>query len=161
MKNLVTLLMAAFALDNITSESSEAEVVAALQGKIKPLNDEIAQLKADAKARQDATIKALLDEAQSQGKIVAASGKKVEEIRAAYEKIAQTGGLEVLQTVLTGLQKPVSILSQIQGGKGTPNAEHNWAWYQANSPQALSKMEKENPEAFRELYKAEYGVEPE
>jgi ATP-dependent protease ClpP protease subunit len=160
MKNLVTLLIAAFALDNITSDSSEAEVVAALQGKIKPLNDEIAQLKADAKAGQDAAIKALLDEAQSQGKIVAAGGKKVEEIRAAYEKIAQTGGIEVLQTVLAGLQKPVSILSQIQGGKSTPTAEHNWNWYQEHDSASLAKMEKENPDAFNALYKAEYGIEP-
>lgn len=160
MKNLVTLLIAAFALSDITSESSEAEVVAALQGKIKPLNDEVARLKADAQAQQEGAIKALLDEAQSQGKIVAGGGKKIEEIRAAYEKIGQTSGIEALQTILTGLQKPVSIMPQIQGGKSAQDAEHDWAWYQTNNPAALSKMEKENPEAFKQLYKAEYGTEP-
>lgn len=162
MKNLVTLLMAAFALSDITSESSEAEVVAAIQGKFNALNKKISDLEAAAKAQTGNAIKALLDEAQKQGKIVAGGGKTAEQIRAAYEGVGQTGGIEALQTILSGLSAPKSILSQIQGGKGIDGGDpaKNWNWYQTNAPEALEKMEKENPEDFKRLYKAEYGVDP-
>jgi hypothetical protein len=163
MKNLVTLLMAAFALSDITSDSSEAEVIAAIQGKFNALNKKVSDMEAAAKAQTDGAIKALLDEAQTLGKIVAAGGKTAAQIRAAYESVGQTSGIEALQTILSGLSAPQSILSQLLGGQGIDGSDpaKNWEWDQKNAPEALVKMEKENPESFKALYKAEYGVEPE
>jgi ATP-dependent protease ClpP protease subunit len=116
MKNLVNLLIVAFSLENISSESSEAEVVAALQGKFKPLNERIASLEMQITTQRDSAIQALLDEALSEGKIVATGGKTLEQIREIYLEIGRTNGVESLRSVLTGLHSPRSIASQIQGG---------------------------------------------
>lgn len=152
MNQLVSLLVAAFQLEGITAESSEADVVTALTKKFKALTD-----KADAVTAS--TIKAMLDNA------------KIPEgdLRTTYENIGKTSGIEVLAAILKPQTKtPVAgatgdITSLIKHeGKGTPGADasKNWDWYQKNDPQGLEKMQIDNPDQFKALYKAEYGVDP-
>jgi TolA-binding protein len=161
-KTLVTALIATFALEGVTSDSSETEVVAALQKKIKPLNDKVASLEAQITTQRDSAINALLDEAQKKGKIVAAGGKTTEQIRAIYFELGKTSGIDALSALLERVptaeeKQPQSITSQIQNGK-TGNDEHDWEWYQKNNPNALAEMERANPDEFKRLYKAKYGT---
>lgn len=162
MKNLVSLLIVALALDKITPESSETEVIAAVQGKFNDLNKKVADMEAQVKAQLSGTIKSMLDQAQAQGKITASGGKKIEEVRAVYEKIGETGGLEALSTVLAGLPGQKSITEQLkpESAGSTAAGNKDWNWYQSNAPEALVQMERENPDAFKALYRAEYGTHP-
>jgi ATP-dependent protease ClpP protease subunit len=163
MKNLVTLLIAAFALENVTSDSSEAEVVAALQGKFKPLNDEIARLEGEAKAVQDGAIKALLDDAQASGKIVAVAGKTVQEVRTTYENIGKKTGIESLRTILSGVPVPGSILSQIQNGKPGGAASGEFKTLDAllaKGVEFVATFKKDNYNEYEKLFVAEFGRKP-
>ena len=152
MNPLVSLLVAAFQLEGITAESSEADVVAALSKKFNALNDK-------AEAVTASTIKTMLDTA------------KIPEgdLRTNYENIGKTSGVEVLAAILKPqTQTPVAgvtgdLTSLIKhDSKGTPGADasKDWNWYQANDQKALEKMQLDNPDQFKALYKAEYGVEP-
>jgi ATP-dependent protease ClpP protease subunit len=158
MKNL---LIAAFALQGVTAESEDSVVLAALQAKFKTVTDTADRLEAEAKAKTENQIKALLDQAQAANKFVATNGQKVEDIRATYEKIGQTAGIDALATALGGLGTPTPIAQMIkpdaQGGESTTK---DWDYYQKNDVKALEKMQVENPTQFAELYKAKYGSNP-
>ena len=162
MKNLVTLLVAAFALEGINENSTEAQVVAAVQGKFNDLKIEHGNLKAQVQAQTDNAIKAMLDEAQAQGKIFAANGKKVEDIRAAYEKIGKTSGIEDLATILGGLQAPTSVVAQLgNGGKGSATGEiKTFEELLAKGETFVTAFKAENTDEYKRLYKAEFGHEP-
>jgi Protease subunit of ATP-dependent Clp proteases len=150
------LLITAFGLKGVTAESSDTAILAALQDKNKENEDRIAQLEGEAKAKLETTIKVMLDTAQTEGKFMP-------EARAAYETIGKTSGAEVLATVLAGMGKKTVIAQAIvPQGKGEAGAgtAQNWEWYQQNNPRALEQMQKENPDQFKELYKAEFGNYP-
>lgn len=155
MNPLVTLLIAAFQLEGITPESPETEVIAALTKKFEVLNTRIAGMEAEAKAKRTATVKSLLDNA----KIPAGN------LRTSYEKIGETVGVDELLAILKphmpGAATDLTGLIR-NDGKNTPGADasKNWNWYQQNDPAALEKMQEDDPDRFRALYKAEYGVEP-
>lgn len=159
MKNLVTLLVAAFALEGINEQSTEAQVVAALQGKFNLLKDENNTLQAAAKAQTDNAIKAMLDEAQAQGKIFAAGGKKVEDVRATYEKVGQTSGIDALATILGGIQAPGSIVGKLsKEGKGGETSEIKiFADLVAKGEDYIKTFKAEHEDEYKRLYKAEFG----
>ena len=162
MKNLVTLLVAAFALEGINENSTEAQVVAAVQGRFNALQTEHDNLKAQVQAQTDNAIKAMLDEAQAQGKIFATAGKKVEDIRATYEKVGKTSGIEALATILGGLQVSASIMAQLgKDGKGGASDEiKTFDELLAKGETFVSAFKAENPDEYKKLYKAEFGHEP-
>ena len=156
MNPLVTLLIAAFKLEGITPESSEADVVAALSKKFEALNTDISTLKSEAEAKTTATIKAMLDNAN-----ISAG-----DLRTTYEGIGKTSGVEALAAILKPQTQKAGITGDITGlikneSRGIPGADasKNWDWYQKNDPQALEKMQIDQPDQFKALYKAEYGVD--
>jgi len=158
----LALLIAAFSLTGVTAESPEADVIAALQKKFQALNDKVTNMENEAKAKVTIAIKAELDSAQAAGKFVAGVGQTVETVRATYQSIGETSGIETLKTVLAGMGSKAPIASFIKNeSKGAPAAGvQNWDWYQKNNPSALEAMEKEDPDQFKELFKAEYGTYP-
>lgn len=155
MNPLVTLLVAALQLEGITAESSEADVIAAVTKKFEGLNTRITTLEGEAKAKTTASIKAMLDNA----KVPAG------DLRTTYEKIGETSGVDALAAILKpqtpGASTDITSLIKHTGGN-TPGADasKNWDWYQKNDPQALEKMQIDQPDQFKALYKAEYGVDP-
>ena len=162
MKNLVTLLVAALALDGINENSTEAQVVAAVQGKFNVLQAKYDTLKTDVQAQNANAIKAMLDEAQAQGKIFAGNGKSVEDIRATYENVGKTSGIEALATILGGLQVPTSILAQLgKEGKGGASGDiKTFDELLAKGEAFVSAFKAENPDAYKTLYKTEFGKAP-
>lgn len=162
----VALLIATFGLEGVTAESDPAAVLAALQAKFNKQNERITTLENEAKERVTAQIKALLDQADSEGKIVAVAGQTKDEARAVFASIGEKSGVEALRGVLKAIAPKKSIVSQISGthSASTPAGgadAKTWDWYQKNDPKALERMEKEDSEAFRALYHNEYGVYPE
>jgi len=166
----LALLIATFALEGVTAESSETAVLAALQAKFKTLSDAVARLEGEATAKAALGIKTVLDTAEASGKFDNVPGQTKEQVRAVYAGIGEKAGVESLSVVLAGLgskiQKP-TIMSTIGGGRSSASASatavQNWDWYQKNDPQALEEMANENHEnhdTFRELYKAEFKTYP-
>ena len=158
----LSLLIAAFQLEGVTAESSEAVVLAALKAKFDKQAERIGHLEAEAQAKTDSTIKAALDKAVAEGKIKPVEGQSVDQARAVYENIGKTAGIDALTTVLANIivKQPIAEMI-VREGRITPEGGvKNWDWYQKNDPNALEKMQKENPDQFKELFKAEYGSYP-
>ncbi|MCL2328446.1 MAG: Clp protease ClpP [Bacteroidetes bacterium] len=155
MTKLTTLLVAALALEGINEQSTDEQIVAAVQSKFNTV-------KAQSQAQTDNAIKAMLDKAQAEGKIFASNGKKVEDIRATYENVGKTAGIEALTTILGGLQSPQPITSQLNGeGKGAATGEFKtFADLQAKGETFMLAFKAENKDAYNALYKAEFGHEP-
>jgi regulator of protease activity HflC (stomatin/prohibitin superfamily) len=113
------------------------------------------KFEADAKAKADAEIKALLDEAQKQGKVTA-------DTRATFETVAQNSGVDALKTVLSSAKSTTKIVDFIKSENaamaGATGGNKTWDWYQEHNPQALTQLEKEEPETFKALYQAKYNV---
>ncbi|MCF8337902.1 MAG: Clp protease ClpP [Bacteroidales bacterium] len=152
-------LINAFNLEGLTEESSDTAVIQALQNKFKTTEDRLKALEKASTEKKEAEIKARLDKAEKDGKITA-------ETRDKYKSIGDKNGVDVLDTVLQSIGDPkqtTPISTKIEGGKGdTPKAgDKNWKWYQENDPRALEQMPESDPDKFKALYKAEFGVEPE
>lgn len=162
----VALLIATFGLEGVTAESEPAAVLAALQAKFNKQNERITTLENEAKERVTAQIKAMLDEADAAGKIVAVTGQTKDEARAVLTQIGEKSGIEALRGVLKAMAPKKSIMSQIPSASATSaptggTVAKTWNWYQENDPEALERMEKEDNESFRALHFNEYGVYPE
>jgi len=170
----LALLIATFALEGVTAESTDAAVLAALQAKFKGLSDKVDNLERDAKVKSDAAVNAVLDGAETAGKFDNVPGKTKEQARAFFKELGEKSGVEVLNVVVAGLQgsgsgrKP-NIMQTIAGkivtgsAAAQVNVTQNWDWYQQNNPEALQAMADESHpdhETFRELYKAEFKVYP-
>lgn len=170
----LALLIATFALEGVTAESTDAAVLAALQTKFKGLSEKVDNLERDAKAKSDAAVTAVLDGADQAGKFDNVPGKTKEQARAFYKELGEKSGVEVLNVVVAGLQgsgsgRRPNIMQTIAGKIVTASAasqaqvSQNWDWYQQNNPEALQAMADESHpdhDTFRELYKAEFKVYP-
>ncbi|MPN09061.1 hypothetical protein SDC9_156349 [bioreactor metagenome] len=119
------------------------------------MENKIKELENAATARTDAEINALLD-AQPKGTFT-------DEERAKLKEIGVKAGVDALAVALKKTSaQPVAIADLIKSeGKHGADAGKNWKWYQDNDPSALEKMPESDPETFKQLYRAEYGVEPE
>lgn len=155
------LLIATFQLEGLTAESTDAAVVAALQAKFKALTDAMAAMKAEAGAKRDAAIKAMLDKAKAAGKIVATATQTVDQLSAMYESIGKTSGPEVLSTILDGIASPQSIADQlVPGAKGDAAAPKTFDEVVEKGEAFIAQFKMENPAEYKRLYKAEFGHDP-
>ena len=141
-----------YGLTSVTAESTDEEVLAAIDAKMKVKDDAIA-------AERTKSIEAAVDGAVAAGKIT-------KEQRAKYVASGVKLGLEDLTAIFTDMQKPESISKHIKtGGKdGNPVAKREgWDWdkYQKEAVAELEEMPTKDPETFKALYKSKYGVEPE
>lgn len=158
-------VIAKFNLSGVTENSTDAEVLAALTAKFGSLEE--AQ-----KAQTTAAINALIDSTEK------ASGKKFEdEQRASLVAVGEKAGLEALQTMLgmtatvvgespdknaSSTSIPRVVTMTTSQGASVTEARKDWGWdkWQEEDPEGVEAMEKNDPEAFKALYKAKFGVVP-
>jgi ATP-dependent protease ClpP protease subunit len=153
-KNLV---ITALGLTGVTAESSDTDVLSAVQSKVNSLTEKITQLEKDAKTNLDKSIDALIERAIIDKKIVASEGKNLDVVKASFKKVGQDSGLEALKNLIDAIPVSTSLSSQIKGGKdGTQVGEKTFEWYREHDIDALLKMRDENPDEFERLYKAEF-----
>lgn len=160
-------------LSGVTAQSSDADIMAAMQAKKAETDRRIADSdrkateaqatadneRAQREALESGAIASAVDAAVSAGKITAA---KKEEYIARGKKI----GITELNAIFADMGVREPIVRQIGANGKTPATggedRSAWSWkdYQAKAPDALEAMPKADPEAFKALYKAEYGNEP-
>lgn len=160
-------LIEAFGLTGVTADSPDADVLAAIKAKKASMDSELAKSKDDvtkATTERDATIKAMLDQAKASGVIVAAHGKTIDEVYAAYENIGKTSGIAALSMVLPQQTTTVSIMGQIQpgasGASGADDTPKTFDDLVAQGDAAIAKFKAEKRSEYNKLYKAAFGHEP-
>ncbi len=148
-------LIAAFALQGVTAESSDADVLAALKKAFSEMENKITKLEQDAQAKTESEIEAILKSVPE--------GSFSDEERKELKEIGQKAGVNALRIALKkqSVQTPdITSLIKSEAKGDAAMAGKDWEWYQKNDPEGLEKMAETNPEAFKKLYKAEYGVDP-
>ena len=135
-----------YGLTTVTAQSSDEEVMAAIEAKINEGKQEAATVR-------KAQIKAAIDNAIAEKKIS-------ENQRATYEAIGNTNGIDTLNQVLADIRvMPTPITAKLGGKQGNPEDRAGWAWdkWQKEDPRGLEALEKNDPEAFKALYETEFG----
>ncbi len=139
-------IISRYGLTTVTAESSDEDVLAAIEAKIN-------EGKQEAEAVRQAQIKAAIDNAVAEKKIS-------EQQRATYEAIGNANGIETLNQVLADIRvMPTPITAKLNSKQGNPEDRAGWNFdkWQTEDPRGLEEMEKNDPEAFKALYEAEFG----
>lgn len=142
----------------LTATATEQEI----ETKIEKLTQDSARLATfeakaitDAKTSKDAKIKAVIDKA-------IADKKFTEDYRASFTAKLE-GNFEAASAEIEGM-KSVELLSakiKQEGNSNIPEERKAWTYatWMEKDAEALNKMPKENPEAFKALYKTAYNAE--
>ncbi|MBS2100703.1 head maturation protease, ClpP-related [Carboxylicivirga linearis] len=148
-----------YGLTSVTAESTDEEILAAIDAKMKAKDDAVA-------AERTKSIEAAVDSA-------IAAGKLTKEQKADYVARGEKLGLDDLNAILGDMHKPQSVTDLIKdkgaGGSGGAKPEakgrEGWTWddYQKKASaelEAMADSSHENHETFKALYKGKYGSEP-
>lgn len=142
-------LIARFSLTGVTAESTDEQVLAALESKQKAIQE-------TATAATKKSIEASVDASIAANKIKA---EKRENYIARGEKI----GIEELNAVFADMNPYASISENIKGDNVSDkdNKGDKPKAYSEYTNAELQAMVKADPAKFKAVYKAEFGVEPE
>ena len=144
-------LIKRFGLTGVTAQSSDADIEAAIEAKMKTDRDQLAAMK---KQQIEDVVTAAIAE------------KKITEAqKATYQGIGETSGIDALKAVFAGMKAPEAAPAQTitgaiknvgKAGGATDRADWDWDKWQKDDPRGLEKMKTENTEAFTALYDAKY-----
>jgi len=142
-------LIARFSLTGVTAESTDEQVLAALETKQKAMQE-------TATAATKKTIEAAVDAAIAAKKITA-------EKRDSYVARGEKIGIEELNAVFTDMNAYAPISANITGDKGGDNDDKGGKLkaYSEYTNAELQAMVQADSAKFKAVYKAEFGVEPE
>jgi ATP-dependent protease ClpP protease subunit len=139
-----------FKLTGVTAQSSDADIEAAIEARMKADRDSLAAMK---KQQIEDTVSA------------AVTAKKITEAqKATYVTIGETSGIETLKAAFDGMKvnEPdatrATIIDALKN-VGKPSSDRSaWDWdkWQKEDPRGLEKMQKEDADAFKALYEAKY-----
>ncbi|MGQ1928339.1 head maturation protease, ClpP-related [Ornithobacterium rhinotracheale] len=158
-KDMKQLIITAFALAAVTSESSDTAVLEALKGKFKELEKE-----KDTALNAQNELKQKLETFQNEqiNAVIEAHAKThtlTDEKKEIFQKIGKTSGVDALIAVLDNQTKASApnINGLINKGQGD-GARANWSWdeWQEKDPRGLEALAKENTEAYQKLYNEKY-----
>ena len=150
-------MIARYSLAGVTEESTDEQVLAAIDEKLKT---EKAAATAAAAAANKQVISQIVAQAVADKLI---TDKQADEYNTHGEKLGADG----LKAILANMKpyQPIAGMIAGKGAEGNPSAQDRkgWSWndYQTKAPEALETMPKTDPELFKALYKAEYKSEPE
>lgn len=159
----------ALGIDANSSEDIVLNKVQGLQKKLNDANDEIKLLKQTAKEQETATATELVDKAIKLNLIPEAL--KASQIKAfdgdfQNQKVTLTKLIETKEAEDGKTNKIKLVKEVISGAKpaATPNADGyqkgDFIKLSKENPNELARMKREEPEEFKQIFKAEYGVEP-
>jgi len=154
-------LIHALGLTGLTPESSDTAVIEAVKAHFeKQLSELKSELEKEKKLRAELEEKMKEQtKARIDALLAPLKGKITEKQEETYRKIAETSGIEALETVLNGIGRK-SLKDFINHGKGTGIAgRENWDWdkWQAEDPRGLERLAEEDPETFLALGRAKFG----
>lgn len=160
---------------NLSEDASDAAIEAALTAKLSQA-DSVATLTKELSTLKTKEIEGAVDKAIADGKIT-------KESRDAFVSLGQTGGIEALQGVIGGIATqatpatttktttppptPPAPLNLSDAGKGKDGGQQakgreEWDYkkWSKEDPTGLKKLAADDWEAYSEVYKRSFGVEP-
>jgi ATP-dependent protease ClpP protease subunit len=156
-KNLIPMkkeLIANLHLEGVSENSTDAEIIEAIQKQKKVQTDTIANLQDTVDAIADQNLDAVIDQA------IVAEQITVEQ-KATYKEVGKALGIDKMKAMLPVAKAKdanfrIDSLIQVAG---TIVATEDWD-AMANKSGALEALRNAEPEKFNALYKAKYGILP-
>lgn len=147
------------ALAAMTDETPDQTVLSEIQNAFTAKDTEIANLKAQIKSNTDAQMKALLDDAENEGKITKAQ-------RPGWETML-TNSFTEASAALAGIPKRIDVNKVIADNKKSTDpsnaAKGSEAWtyreWEQKNPKGLLEMKNTDFDAFNALFKEHTGVD--
>lgn len=137
------------ALDGVNEQSTDEEVMTALNDKLKGLADKQASAEKALNEQKEMQVKACVKRAVETKKISDA-------VKADYEQIGMSQGIDMLERIIGKMEAPVSLTQLISKAQPSARADWNWDKWQNDDPKGLELMRQQNPEQFSALYSAKY-----
>lgn len=149
-------LITTFGLTGVTAQSSDEDVVKAIQEQLAAANTRAENAEKTAKEAEKKRITDAVAKAVNEKKI---TEKQTE----TYVAIGEKNGYDTLVAVLGGIKPVPSLVDVTRGGAagqvgGGVAARASWTWeqWQKEDPRGLEAMEKSDPEAFKALYEGAF-----
>lgn len=133
-------------VETITAKDTEIE---RLRKENKELSDTKAQLEQENQQQKQQHLEQLINDPKK---------ALTDEQKNAYRELAKTNYDHAVK--LIKLQKDVTPLHKVPGSGADEYEGKSFKALQKEAPQYLERLKSENPEKFKELYKAEFGNEP-
>lgn len=141
------------ALAEIDKLEAEAAKVPGLEAKVTELEGKVADHEASIAAAAEAERKALLDAAEKDGRITAATRPTFENIL----KADMTNGKAALAAMRPRRNAMHDI---VQGGEESGSEYRDKSWDELDRAGKLATLKAEAPEVYKAKFKARFGVEP-
>lgn len=138
-------VIARFNLTSVTVDSSEADIYAAIEQKIK---DAESKSETERESLVTSIVQAAIDDK-----------KLTEDQKADFVAIGTKSGVKALQTALAAIKTVPSITSMINGHKQVPdsNEPKTFTELQAMGDTVVAAWRRDRPQDYARLYKAEFG----
>ena len=149
-------LITTFGLTGVTAQSSDEDVVKAIQEQLTAANTRAENAEKTAKEAEKKRITDAVAKAVDEKKIT-------EKQKETYVAIGEKNGYDTLVAVLSGIKPVPSLVEVARGGAaggagGGVAARASWTWeqWQKEDPRGLEAMAKSDPEAFKTLYEGTF-----
>lgn len=147
-----------YGLTGVTAESSEADILAAIDSKINAERLEKERLQGVIDSKTKAEIGTTIDTQATLKGITLTTAQKEN-----LQKIGETAGLDALKAAMDMMAPAKSIVATLGGGATAAPAvtdRTGWDWdkYQKEDPKALEALQKSDEPAFMELYNAKFNL---
>ncbi len=157
------LLIDLYKLQGVSEDSSDAEILAAMQAHTSSQEQKIKDMETAQAAALKSQIDHIINTAEANRK-----DKYDDKQRAVLVQIGEKAGVEALQTSLgmsakntpsgSGVPKIVDMLGKESKGGSDNRSDWDWEKWQKEDPRGLEKMETDNPERFNALMNAAYNL---
>jgi ATP-dependent protease ClpP protease subunit len=151
-------LIKRYGLTIVTAQSTDEEVLAAVDAKVNAGTTALQAAENERKATHKKAVATAVD-AKIEAKVL------TKELREKYLVIGEKLSIDEFNAMLNDLKPYEPIATHITGKKDSATTEDRkgWTWddYQTKAKAELEAMPKVDSETFKALYKAKYGSEPE
>ncbi len=142
-----------YGLTSVTAESTEEQIYAAIEAKIKASDEARERAESSLKTERTTQITAVVNAAKEPKKLTDAQVQN-------FILIGESAGMEALQVALSAVNPMQTITGMLRGNGGGSNEDtqpKTFGEVVALGDAYLAAFKKEKPEEYKRLYKAEFG----
>lgn len=149
------VMIARFGLTGVTAESSDSDVMAAVEAKLTAERTEKERLQGVIDAQAKANIGTTIDSQAALKGITLTAAQKMN-----LQVIGEKSGIEALVSAMELMAPAKSIVATLGGGTTASADRSTWDWdkYQKEDPNALEALAKTDEPAFTALYNAKFNI---
>ncbi len=133
-------------LPETATEEEVVEAIKTMKEKLELIEKEQEKLLKDKEKQEEEVLEAVIENAVKEGRIENGEREKWKTLM----KKDKATTMELLKN------RKLEKLSNMTNNRQTKNEDQDYDWYIKNNPEALNRMQKENPEEFKNIYNKKF-----